>query len=201
MIVLYFTFFLFPEFQFHRSLEISNLNQLGQSYYYDAKQRASSFADIEKQVEWNEGLLVFLTYSHNYDIFQNRMELNQVHQRGPPQSFPELVAPNRAPEGVVYRRTDATGEIAPYGGQAKSETRYFQRQGEHGRAHPDADFEFEIVGRAEPGQALDVLEHNTIQEMTGGVAAKKSSLVSNKKDPVGGARRKRLGLPEPRRNQ
>jgi hypothetical protein len=28
--------------------------------------------------------------------------------------------------GIVSRRTDATGEIAPYGGQAKSEARYFQ---------------------------------------------------------------------------
>jgi hypothetical protein len=45
-------------------------------------------------------------------------------------------------------------------------------QGEHARAHPDTDFDFEIMGRVEPGEALDVLEPNTIQEMTEGVAAR-----------------------------
>ena len=43
-----------------------------------------------------------------------------------------------------------------------------------------------------------MLEHNFIQELTGGVAARKSPLVSNLKDPVGAARRAELGLPEPR---
>jgi hypothetical protein len=101
-------------------------------------------------------------------------------------------------EGIVYRRTDKTGKIEPYGGQAKSEARFIERQSEHARAHPDADFEFELTGRAKPGEALDILEHQTIQEMTGGVAARKSPLVSNLKDPVGPLRRKKLGLPEPR---
>ncbi len=106
--------------------------------------------------------------------------------------------PDKIPEGIVYRRTDLSGEIAPYGGQAKSEARFIERQAEHARANPDADFEFEIVGRAEPGVQLDVLEHNFIQELTGGVAARKSPLVSNLKDPVGAARRVELGLPEPK---
>jgi hypothetical protein len=104
------------------------------------------------------------------------------------------------PEGVVYLRTDRTGGILPYGGQAKSEARFFERQTEHARAHPDADFEFTIVRRAEPGVQLDIAEHNFIQQLTGGVAARKSPLVSNLKDPVGAARRAELGLPEPRRN-
>jgi hypothetical protein len=50
------------------------------------------------------------------------------------------------PEGIVYRRTDLFGS-KPYIGQAK-------RQSEHPRDHPNANFEFEIVGRANPGPSL-----------------------------------------------
>ena len=89
---------------------------------------------------------------------------------------------------------------APYGGQAKSEARFIQRQSEHARAYPDADFDFTIVKRANPGVQLDIAEHNFIQELTGGVAARKSPLVSNLKDPIGPARRSELGLPEPQRS-
>jgi len=44
---------------------------------------------------------------------------------------------------------------------------------------------------------LDIAEHNFVQSLTGGVAARKSPLVSNKVDPVGPARRQENGLPEP----
>ncbi|QDT89873.1 polymorphic toxin-type HINT domain-containing protein [Gimesia algae] len=104
----------------------------------------------------------------------------------------------RAPEGIVYKRTDLNGKLKPYGGQAKSQQRFIKRQAEHARKHPDSDFDFEIVDRAQPGEALDAAEHNFIQELTDGVKARKSRLVSNNKDPVGSARRPRLGLSEPR---
>lgn len=104
----------------------------------------------------------------------------------------------KAPDGVVYKRTDINGGVEPYGGQAESLERFAQRQKEHARAHPDADFDFEIVDRAVPGEPLDIAEHNFIQELTGGVRAKYSPDVSNLKDPVGKARRPGLGLPEPR---
>lgn len=102
------------------------------------------------------------------------------------------------PEGIVYLRTDITGKIAPYGGQAKNDARYLARQAEHARDFPNAKFEFEIIDRADPGRALDIAEHNFIQELTGGVAARRSSAVSNMRDPVGAARRPGFGLPEPR---
>lgn len=54
------------------------------------------------------------------------------------------------------------------------------------------------MGRADSGVDLDVLVHQKIQELTGGVAARKSPLVSNQKDPVGKVRRKERGLPEPK---
>lgn len=105
---------------------------------------------------------------------------------------------DNAPEGIVYRRTDDNGS-PDYYGQAKSDERYGKRQQEVARQHPDADFEFEIVDRAEPGVDLDVAEHHKIQEATGGVRAKDSDKVANKKDPVGPRRRPGLNLPEPRR--
>jgi hypothetical protein len=65
--------------------------------------------------------------------------------------------------GIVYRRIDLTGG-KPYIGQAKSEERYLARQAEHARANPDADFEFEIIGRANPGTDLDRLEEFYIRQ-------------------------------------
>lgn len=103
-----------------------------------------------------------------------------------------------APEGVVYKRTDLAGQRKPYIGQAKSQERFAARQKEHARKYPDSDFDFEIVDRADPGDALDIAEHNALQELTGGVKAKPSPLVDNLKDPVGPARRPGFGLPEPR---
>ena len=41
--------------------------------------------------------------------------------------------------------------------------------------------------------------HNKIQEKTGNIRAKDSNAVQNKKDPVGKARRPRLGVSEPSR--
>ena len=107
------------------------------------------------------------------------------------------VAP-AVPKGIVYLRTDLTGRLAPYGGQSISEARYFVRQIEHARQHPKSKFEFDVIDTAEPGSALDIAEHNFIQELTNGVAARRSSAVSNMRDPVGAARRPAYGLPEPR---
>ena len=102
------------------------------------------------------------------------------------------------PEGIVYLRTDVTGGVAPYGGQSINEARYVARQAEHARAIPNSEFQFTIVDRANPGTELDIAEHNFIQELTAGVAARRSPAVSNLRDPVGAGRRLTLGLPEPR---
>ena len=65
--------------------------------------------------------------------------------------------------GIIYRRTDLVGG-KPYVGQAKSEARYLARQAEHARANPESDFEFEILGRAEPGVELDRMEEYFIRQ-------------------------------------
>jgi len=62
----------------------------------------------------------------------------------------------------VYLRTDVlTGE--EYIGQAKNWKRYLARQKEHAKKHPGAAFSFEVVGRANPGKDLDVLEESWIR--------------------------------------
>lgn len=77
-----------------------------------------------------------------------------------------FVAAETAPDGIVYLRTDLEGG-KPYVGQAKSESRYFARQAEHARANPEADFEFEVLGRADPGPQLDRLEEYYIRQRGG----------------------------------
>lgn len=68
-----------------------------------------------------------------------------------------------AEDGIVYLRHDNSGDLADYIGQTKSDARYFQRQGEHALAYPDSDFEFEVLGRAEPGTDLNRLEEDWIR--------------------------------------
>ncbi len=69
------------------------------------------------------------------------------------------------PDGIVYRRTNPeTG--ACYIGQCKSPQRFEARQGEHNRAN-DTEYQFEILGRAEPGTDLDVLEESLIRSEGG----------------------------------
>lgn len=74
-----------------------------------------------------------------------------------------MSAAEDVPEGIVYGRIDAAGG-KPYVGQAKSEARYAARQAEHARANPDADFDFEILGRANPGTELDRMEEYFIRQ-------------------------------------
>ncbi|PKW20465.1 DUF6443 domain-containing protein [Flavobacterium lindanitolerans] len=89
-------------------------------------------------------------------------------------------------EGVVYLRTDLTGKIKPYVGQAKNEARYLARQAEHARAHPNADFEFKIIDRGNTKgnfpTSLDVKEQKALEKLGG---------PTNKSNPTGGASNKK----------
>ena len=64
----------------------------------------------------------------------------------------------RAGQGVVYQRTDASGNLGDYYGQAQNETRYAARQGEHADANPNSQFNFQQVSGANPGDNLDFME-------------------------------------------
>ncbi|WP_395377517.1 RHS repeat-associated core domain-containing protein [Marinicella sp. W31] len=99
-------------------------------------------------------------------------------------------------QGIIYERTNSKGEC--YIGQCKSPERFEARQKEHNNALGE-EHDFKIVDRGEAGKDLDIKEHNKIQEKTGGVRAKDSDKVQNKKDPVGEKRREEFGLPEPKK--
>ncbi|OEK07278.1 hypothetical protein A8C32_17725 [Flavivirga aquatica] len=65
--------------------------------------------------------------------------------------------------GIIYRRFNKkTGKY--YIGQTKSKARYDKRIEEHYDNNPDADFEFDVIGTAEPGTKLDVLEEDFIRQ-------------------------------------
>jgi hypothetical protein len=86
-------------------------------------------------------------------------------------------------KGVVYERTDKSGKIKkPYVGQAINLGRYGARIKEHGRANPDSDFEFKILGRAAAGKKLDKKEQKEIDKRNG---------PTNKSNPNGGASNKK----------
>jgi len=86
--------------------------------------------------------------------------------------------------GVVYRRINPH-TLEEYVGQAKSFARYLARQGEHDRAL-GVKHEYEILGRAEPGNDLRYLEETQIRangglQKEGGTLANKIHAMSSKK--------------------
>jgi hypothetical protein len=86
-------------------------------------------------------------------------------------------------EGVVYERTNtaAPGE-KPYIGRSKSDDRYEERQQEHARDNPDANYKFKVVDRAEPGEPLRQAEQQQITARGG---------PTNRSNPNGGTSNKR----------
>lgn len=89
-------------------------------------------------------------------------------------------------EGVIYKRSDLSGNTKDYVGQSKSESRFQARQKEHARANPDSDFEFEIIDRGDAKgdfpTDLDIKEQRALDNMGG---------PTNKSNPDGGASNKK----------
>ncbi|MEU6349497.1 polymorphic toxin-type HINT domain-containing protein [Streptomyces sp. NPDC047072] len=95
------------------------------------------------------------------------------------------------PAGVVYLRTDLnTGK--EYVGQAINWSRYLERQGEHRRKFPSAQFDFEVLGRAAPGVDLDVLEESWMRA-GGGKRSVPGSVLDNSRVQMNDARYKAAG--------
>ena len=88
---------------------------------------------------------------------------------------------SKAAEGVVYLRSDLSGGLKPYVGQAKSEARFLARQAEHARKHPNSDFKFEIIDRGSAEgkfpTILDIKEQRALDRFGG---------PTNKSNPYGG---------------
>jgi len=99
--------------------------------------------------------------------------------------------PVPTPPGVIYLRTDLlSGE--EYVGQAKSWSRYLKRQLEHARDYPNKSFSFEVLGRANPGQDLDVLEESWMRA-GGGKKSVPGSGLENSRVQMNDARYKAAG--------
>lgn len=70
-------------------------------------------------------------------------------------------------QGVVYRRVDKDGNV--YIGRSKSKERFLERQGEHTKkalkdTGNDPQYDFDIIGVADDGVDLRVLEETLIRE-------------------------------------
>tara|TARA_R110002096_G_scaffold356588_2_gene549823 strand:- start:862 stop:1773 length:912 start_codon:yes stop_codon:yes gene_type:complete len=95
-------------------------------------------------------------------------------------------AAKKTDEGVVYKRTDNTGNKKDYVGQAKSEDRYKARQKEHARNNPDSEFDFDIIDRGDPKgdfpTNLDIKEQLQLDKLGG---------PTNKSNPNGGTSNKK----------
>ena len=95
-----------------------------------------------------------------------------------------------SPAGVIYRRIDPkTGET--YIGQAKSPERFTARQAEHDR-ELGVRHDYEVLGRAEPGRALDVAEetqirlHGGLKQEGGGVVNRRHQMSEGRYRGAGG---------------
>lgn len=96
------------------------------------------------------------------------------------------------PQGIIYKRTHPkTGEV--YIGRSKSPERFEKRQDEHNRdlrkkepSEQAIKYDFEELGRAEPGDDLALLEQEMI-DAHGGVGN-----LANKRNEVSEARKARI---------
>jgi RHS repeat-associated protein len=86
--------------------------------------------------------------------------------------------------GLIYRRYNKTTKKY-YVGQAKNIDRYKKRMKEHAKENPDAEFEFDVIGTAKEGSALNVLEESYIRRAgvptTQKAAANGTGALENKK--------------------
>jgi len=64
----------------------------------------------------------------------------------------------RTGQGIIYLRTDASGNLGDYYGQVQSDARYTVRQGEHANKNPNSQFNFQRISGANPGDNLDFME-------------------------------------------
>jgi hypothetical protein len=81
----------------------------------------------------------------------------------------------RTGEGIIYLRTDSSGNLGDYYGQAQSDARYDVRQGEHADANPNSQFDFQQVSGGSPGDNLSFMEQFYITA-NGGAARSQNPL-------------------------
>jgi RHS repeat-associated protein len=90
----------------------------------------------------------------------------------------DVAKDTRTGAGIIYRRVDRNDPGGKcYIGRCDSEKLFERRQRDHARANPDADYEFEVLDRAEPGDALRRTEQRQIDRHGG---------PTNRSNPNGG---------------
>ncbi len=90
--------------------------------------------------------------------------------------------------GIVYRRTDrVTGRC--YIGRCNNDALFIRRQRDHTRHNPDAEYDYDVIDRAEPGQALREAEQRHITAHGG---------PTNRSNPNGGTENRRNEIAQPR---
>ncbi|MFD2792770.1 polymorphic toxin-type HINT domain-containing protein [Promicromonospora vindobonensis] len=116
------------------------------------------------------------TVVHNLTIAAD----HTYHVAGRNDADPLLVHNSGAdPTGYVYLRTDqATGQ--EYVGQSRDSATFERRQRDHAKKFPNAQFEFDVLGRAVPGADLDRLEEDWIRA-GGGSVRDPDSILANKR--------------------
>ena len=91
--------------------------------------------------------------------------------------------PLKGPAGLIYRRIDKAKPGGKcYIGRCNSVRLFERRQRAHGRASPDADYQYEVIERADPGKKLRQAEQRQIDAHGG---------PTNKSNPHGGTENKR----------
>lgn len=94
------------------------------------------------------------------------------------------VAKGKPKEGI-YEFPDLAAGGKPYVGQSSNIPARLKQHEKAGRLKPGTEKTTEVLGGK---TAREVAEHGRIQEKTGGIPARFSPNVSNKKDPIGPAR-------------
>jgi hypothetical protein len=108
---------------------------------------------------------------------------NPSIKTGAQAAFGILAGKATKPAGLVYRRIDSAIPSAKcYIGRCDSVQLFKRRMRDHARAKPTADYEYEVLDRADPGGTLRKAEQRQITAHGG---------PTNKSNPNGGTENKR----------
>jgi hypothetical protein len=101
--------------------------------------------------------------------------------------------------GIVYRRVDRNNLGGKcYIGRCDNDRLYQRRQRDHSRENPDADYEFEVIDRAQPGPALRQAEQRQIDAHGGPTnRSNPNGGTENRRNEVGRCRRDSKGKDAP----
>jgi hypothetical protein len=136
---------------------------------------------------------------HTYFVGDDGWGWNVWAHNSSPEECPGLrKGREKAKKGTkegIYEFPDQTKKgNPPYVGQSGDMDAREKKHESAGRKKPGEGTRREVLGGK---TAREIAEHNRIQDLTGGQAAKNSNAVANERDPIGPKRRPGFGLPDP----